>query len=345
MNDDRSLHEEERDPTITSLLNHLKGMRETVPINYQLKAELKKKLMAQMMAIKTAQPVEPNKLDFPKRPKWQIYSWLLAVMGLIGLMVSWLQTDVSIRQLEALQGSQFENASLVQLAPKEDHLALLVNQDIIVLDEDRKRTNRIALPLQQESVASLAWSPQGDQWAWIKNTPSSSQVWASHVQGAGSRLIAEVSAEKMEGIAWSPDGKELYTSIDNRVWMISTVSPRNKMIYDGTYPAPSPDGEHLAVVVNGQIQVINLLGETLAEVSEGLFPQWIDEKTLLFLDPQGRVMKVNPFSADEPKVALNLTQESPDNILGLQISGDGQRLLIEWRTAQGKVWKQGEVWN
>ncbi|MEW9671008.1 TolB family protein [Ammoniphilus sp. 3BR4] len=343
MNEDRSLHEEERDPTISSLLKHLKIMRETVPVNYQLKAELKKKLMAQMMSMKTAQSAGPIEQEPRKKPKWQIYSWLLGAIGLAWFLAVGLKNDVSIRQVENLQDRELEKAAIVQLAPKEDHLALLVGHEIIVLDENRKRSYRMSLPLQQEKVTSLAWSPRGEEWAWVKSTPQSSQVWISQMQGPGSRLMAEFPAEQIDGLAWSPDGKGIYASFDNQVWLISTVSPKNKVVTAGNQPSPSPDGNHLAVVVNGKIKIVDKLGEKLAAVSEGSFPQWIDEKNLLYLDPQRRVMAVNPFSSDGPRETLDLSQNSSDSITGLQVSGDGQRVLIERRTPQGEIWSQGEV--
>ncbi|RXT13524.1 WD40 repeat domain-containing protein [Ammoniphilus sp. CFH 90114] len=342
MTKNRSWHEEERDPTISNLLDHLKQMRETVPVNYQLKAELKKKLMAQMMALKNVETSNSVGTETQKKRRWFRPSLFLLAIVIVWAVSMGIGGKVSIRTMKSFTAPELRSAVVAQLAPNQDRIALIANHELIVLDEKQQSNFRMSLPAQQGVYTSLAWSPRGDEWAWMKTTPQRTQIWVSQMNGGGSRLLEEFPTETTDGMAWSSDGQWLYASVDQKVWKISTTSPETLEFTVGSDPSPTPSGQKLAVVDQGVIKIVNEQGNTMAEIGEGSSPQWIGDQHIIFLDSEGRI-SMTSLDSTHHRVLLHAPQDVPQSIKDLHVSEDGDRLLVEYKTSEGKEWKLGEV--
>lgn len=71
--DERSLTNESPDNTIAQLLTHLQQLRRSVPINYQLKTDLKEKLLQRMRELDLLHSSQPHAHTRRKR---RIVWWL-----------------------------------------------------------------------------------------------------------------------------------------------------------------------------------------------------------------------------------------------------------------------------
>ena len=80
-------------------------------------------------------------------------------------------------------------------------------------------TKRMPLPPEVAGVAGEAWSPRGDEIAFIARIDDARRaLWVSHADG-GAHKVVDFPSYTIGGVAWTPDGQELLYSalVDDRM--------------------------------------------------------------------------------------------------------------------------------
>jgi Tol biopolymer transport system component len=116
-------------------------------------------------------------------------------------------------------------------------------------------TKRMPLPTEVAGVAGEAWSPRGDEIAFIARIDDARRaLWVSHADGGGAHKIVDFSSYTIGGVAWTPDGQELLYSalVDDRmqIFVIARAGGTARQLTHGDvnmmHPSVSPDGHLVA---------------------------------------------------------------------------------------------------
>ena len=116
-------------------------------------------------------------------------------------------------------------------------------------------SKRMALPKGVAGIAGEAWSPRGDDIAFIERIDDMKRaLWLSHSDGRGARKLVDFSSYTLGGVAWTPDANELlYSALaDDRmqIFAISRNGGTPRQITRGDvnlmHPSVSPDGRLVA---------------------------------------------------------------------------------------------------
>ncbi|MBP1933797.1 hypothetical protein [Ammoniphilus resinae] len=317
----------ERDPTIAKLLVHLKTMREAVPVNYQLKKDLKQKLLAQMQQMgnvnKAQVPVIQNRSKRTRR--WVTSIALVTAVIMVSVLWKTMQGP-AVEDLKPfpVQG-EFVDADL---SPDGKQIILLTKESLLVYDTKGQKINSIPLPEQSE-VDSVAYSPLGQEAAFILRDQQRSEIWAANLYGGAKRLIYDAENVPIQSLNWSSDGKWLYVQKGEEIWKLSTNSTQAMHIGQGLRPSVSPGGNHIAIEQNGEIVVLSEKEKQVKKIGKGEKAQWINEKWLVFFDSAKQdLVAVNPLEASTKQVPLGLSGKLHGLPGELHSSVDGSQIIM-----------------
>ena len=130
---------------------------------------------------------------------------------------------------------------------------------IITIDPATGRSTdvkRMPLPAGVAGIAGEAWSPRGEDIAFIERIDDSRRaLWLSRPDGSGTRRLVEFSSYTLGGLAWTPDANELlYSGLAGDRMQIFAVAPTGGVPRQLTHgdvnlmhPTVSPDGRLVAV--------------------------------------------------------------------------------------------------
>jgi dipeptidyl aminopeptidase/acylaminoacyl peptidase len=149
---------------------------------------------------------------------------------------------------------------------------------LMVVSDDGNVTSFLTSPTVE--AGSGSWSPDGEQIAYVERTNEfvSGKLRLLHFDARAGQLSGEPvdlytapvdrgGGWSIRGAAWSPDGKELATVLQNSGWdhiyLIPAKGGEPKQISDGAFedddPVFSPDGKNLAFVSNrGLLESTNI---------------------------------------------------------------------------------------
>jgi eukaryotic-like serine/threonine-protein kinase len=115
--------------------------------------------------------------------------------------------------------------------------------------------------LLRDVYRPVSFSPDGKQFAFMRQAPSNNEVRIANADGTGDRLLATLPAGAFEyGAAWSPDGKTVATSaveFSNQIkWVLNVIrvtDGQRTELYSSNQeigrPVWMPDGESLIVSI------------------------------------------------------------------------------------------------
>lgn len=318
--------DEERDPIISKLLMHLQEMRESVPINYRLKQDLKKRLLEQMKQMNmTNVEIESTKPMKNNRKRLSIIMVVVGVFLAIMLFIG-LKTDVSIAKWQQLSIPSMDPMIDADLSPKDDRIVLLSQSHLSFYNKEGDKENTISLPSAKGKIVGIEWSPLGHEVAWVVTDDHHTSVWLTNIGTNSSRLVWQGSPTTYDGMDWStPDW--LLASLGEEVWKISTVSSEMTLAFTGTEPSGSPNGELIALHHGGEIEVWDRDGKLIRKVGKGQHPVWIENDFLFFVDERGDTAVVHPV-AEKMKVKKGPALHGEGKILFIRLSDDRKRVLV-----------------
>jgi len=129
---------------------------------------------------------------------------------------------------------------------------------ILTIDPVAGRTldaRRMPLPPGVAGIGGEAWSPAGDEIAFIERIDDARRaLWVSRADGTAAQRLVEFTSYTLGGVAWTPDGKQiLYGALaGDRMQLfalaLSGGAPRQLTHDDANvmHPSVSPDGRFVA---------------------------------------------------------------------------------------------------
>jgi len=116
-------------------------------------------------------------------------------------------------------------------------------------------SKRVPLPPGVAGIGGEAWSPKGDEIAFIERIDDVKRaLWLMRPDGSAARRLVEFPSYTLGGVAWTPDGQELlYGALaDDRmqIFAIPRAGGAARQLTRGDvnmmHPSVSPDGRLVA---------------------------------------------------------------------------------------------------
>lgn len=297
---------EEGENGISQLLNHMRQVRDAVPVNRRLQAELRKKLLERQKELMNQQPVLSQPAPHKEKPqridKWR--PWLTPFLGaaaiiLVVFAVSglWRYTNGEVH-LEAAGSPQeltrfwTEELPLQPAVSPDGSKILVVRGGGLVLLSETGAQLAYLEPPEGGTFRSPGWSPDGRQVSFVLSTESSEEI----KEMAAEELLSSAKSKtfNLQQIGTASDEKmssnmaDQEAAVEGGTQKVMAGSTTKTMHYsDLVY---SPDGKNLAYVVNTvgkapEVWVRFSDGED-KRVAEGDAPTWSpDGKRLVVQRP------------------------------------------------------------
>ncbi len=345
--DKRSSQEEMQDTTIAQLLSHLKQLRQAVPVNYQLKAELKQRLLEQMEQMEQA---NRSKQDSPETQRSSLWKrWVpigLAVLAVAGFSL-FRQDSLGLRKPEPLSITLTGSIEQAAISPRGDQIGVVTKEEklLIYQMENTKSDRIVSLPQTKGKYDSLAWSADGGQLAVIEQSDEAARIWVvdfDHARQYGSRLIWEEKGGHFANLSWRPQGEQIaFTRVkDGReeIWLANTSSYVAEKMMDGSQPDWSPDGKFIAFVTEGQIKVMNLDTKKRITVEKGTCPSWVTERQFTYISEKQQLIQVELDPQTKSIKSKQAVSDEMNDIKRAIWSRDGKHLLFVQSMNQQNAW-------
>lgn len=192
--------------TIAHLTQHIETLRDAVPVNYELKAKLKKRLLEQLKQKQAEQRQNRPKLMVNKQKLIVMFSLFSVVLILLSYFF-WPQDSLKISRINQLGTFSTEGISSsnpMTISADGQHVVLEQFGSLILVNVTGERST--LLKPRTGVFHSPAWSHHGDLLAVIYETEQESQIWVlqKSLQFA-SRSIYSGEGVTFSALAWSPD--------------------------------------------------------------------------------------------------------------------------------------------
>jgi WD40 repeat protein len=270
--------------------------------------------------------------------------------------------DGAVTPIDTSWHGAFNSASL---SPDGRRLAVGVGAgtglNIWVKQLDRGPSSRLSFGNRDRRPA---WSPDGRDVAFIRDSGNTSVVFARRADGSTpDRLLAQIDRQVQE-VAWSPDGQWLVMRTDNtqygagdlvgvRTRGDTTPVPLVSSNFTEFHPAVSPDGRWLAYASNESganevyVRPFPNTADGRFQVSNGggVSPVWsASGKELFYLDPDLRVIAAaiqtgSAFAVAGLAQLFDASGTSFDAFhTSFSVTPDGRAFvfLAPWRSAAGE---------
>lgn len=344
MRDDRMPPEEWQDTTIAQLLHHLQEMRQAVPVNYRLKAELKAKLLERLQEMEQQRSGHAVTVRAKRRKVWWLYGGVLA-LTLAALLTIWSGDGLTVRIEQMELGAEEVTAEGISIAPDGKRIGLITSAGTLLTKEIQgeaaAHTWRPSGPVSQ--YKGIAWSSDGRMLALTEQQQEVARLWIADVRSTeptaiSRRLIKEEAGVQFAHPAWSPDHRQIaFTRTkqgSDEIWITSTVSLHEQKLTDGRMPVWSPDGEKLAFTRDHQVMIYHLSTGEMTVAGKGSWPSWSGADRLSFIQADGQLVEAH---LDQPQPAL-YTISLPDHIqsglIRAEWSLNRQDVLILYQEAE-----------
>ncbi len=328
---------DEHDTTIAQLLTHLQQLRRSVPINYQLKAELKERLLQRMKELDINQHVT---LHAQLRRRRRVVWWLsgaiaLTVAAVLGI---WTSSTLNVHEPAILTMPSLSAADQVDINPDGTYIAY-VSPDAKIhtkpLESDGKE-GKIGLPTVIGTYQSVSWANNNRQLAVVEQHGSLSRLWLVDMTEPGvhnsSRLLKEEKDAQFRSPSWSPANDQIvFTKVVNGVeqlWVNSTVSLQERKLTEGSQPNWSPDGSHIAFVKDGSISVLELASGSITAVGNGSWPSWQSADRLTYTTRDGMLAEVKLDVQPPVTTLLSVANLSTEKLVRASWAADKKHLLL-----------------
>ncbi|GED27255.1 hypothetical protein BAG01nite_33570 [Brevibacillus agri] len=333
------------DQTVAQLLTHLKRMRRSVPVNYQLKADLRKQLLERMKELEAKKGQAQGGQQPWKRRKLLWISCAALVVALsVGVCLWWGRGAVTIQKHEVLTLPAESSVEQVDIDRSATQIAYIAHQSelrTLPIDGDTKPAT-VKLPPTKGKYVAVAWSNQGKQIAVVEQAEQMSRLWIVELPTAysmgSSRLLKEEEGVAYSSPSWSQhDDSIAYTRSkggNDEIWVSSTISFQEWKLTEGSQPEWSPDGRFLAFRKEGAVQVMEMRTGLISMLGQGQWASWRSEQELTYTQPDGQLMVANV--GDEPFVTkeLQLRNQHAAELIRGNWAAKGKQILLISRESQ-----------
>lgn len=336
---DQYPREREEEQTVASLLSHLQQMRRAVPVNYQLKAELKKQLLQRMKELDQQNKENLTAPVSGKRKKWMRIIASTILLGItVGTYFWWEKDMLAIEEHNVLSLPKQTTEEQIDIDPSGTQVAYIAPHALIrtlSLDEKRQPVT-ISLPPTKGDYRALSWANHSQQVAVVEQLQGQSRIWIVDMPDqnnlSSSRLLKEEDQVTYHSPAWSPNDETIaYTRVKNgveEIWMSSTISFQEWKMAEGSQPEWSPDGRFLAFARAGSIQVMEIRTGRVSVLGKGEWPSWNGDTTLTYTTPEGNLVEAQ--LDEEPVVSreLGVVSLAGDLVVRGNWAAEGKQLLL-----------------
>jgi Tol biopolymer transport system component len=242
---------------------------------------------------------------------------------------------------------------------------------------DANGANLRVLTLDRVTETSPAWSPNGEQIAFIRPKPhTSDQLWVMNADGTGQHALTQFRrAPQLFGndvtpdLSWSPDGQELvfaaFPTDQGGLEQLYVVNVRThgvrrlpSLATGATEPVWSPDGRWIAFVSAVAPNRIYLLSTKTHKVhavghATGLDIAWSPNSKQLAFNSRGKLELVNTAGTRYRSLGVWGAQPSfsPDGqwivftygdyVKEIRPDGKGIRHILHMNSRKGEVFEPG----
>lgn len=336
---DQNPRKREEEQTVASLLTHLQQMRRAVPVNYQLKADLKKQLLERMKELETQKKETLAAPPSGKRKKWMSIIAAAMIMGVsIGTYFWWEKDMLAVEARNVLSMPKQTTEEQIDINPSGTQVAYIAPNAVVrTLSLDKKKHPvTISLPPTKGTYRALTWANHSNQVAVVEQLAGQSRIWIVDIPDqndvSSSRLLKEEEQVTYHSPTWSPNDETIaYTRVKEgkeEIWMSSTVSFQEWKMAEGSQPEWSPDGRYLAFSKEGSIHVMEIRTGKVTVMGKGEWPSWMGERTLTYTTPQGNLVEAQLEEVPVVQRELGLPSLSGEQVVRANWAAEGKRLLL-----------------
>jgi hypothetical protein len=337
--------------TVIKLLNHLQATRELIPVNLELKRDLKQELLKRMELMGPERGAALAGVRRTPRRAWKrTLSLGAAIASLFLIFFLWTVPRVDVQELK---GDWFPTGQ-VALSPNGEQIASLDSGFVSVFQSEKPEItlHRIELPGSPDSVwTDPVWSPDSPRLSIVERDPQGwSRVWVVSLHDGSSRLLVDKQEGAFGASSWSPDGRLLLVEWRGRadaqaeeslLYKVRVVDSGMEIWGVGSQPAWSPDGHFVSFVRDSFVIIQSVDGKEERIVGEGEFPVWTKPTVLHYVSPDGKSLQSVEIEKDAPLEFLRIVQnELPFQAkqpIRISLSSDGKRMLWMEKEPSGKI--------
>lgn len=301
------------------LLNHMRRIREAVPVNERLREELRVRLTeAQASGALTQRsgPEEEREAAFLSAKYRRPVVWLLLSACLL-LAVGWIWWTLGAPKVLQAGVSKNINRFLLESsptqfaygAPGQGYLAVS-GGNLLLLEQNGGRSGLVRPPTGL-AYHLLALTPTGDKLALVRRDDTGGEelitisvppeLWRNGAEQEVEDSLARaetrwvVPPERVSsGLTWSPDGKTLAYTLgaaeEQKEIYLLTEEGEPLFLAQGQNPAWSPDGSRLVLERlddsgRAALHLIGIDGVDLAFITYGERPTWGAKGYLAYVRP------------------------------------------------------------
>lgn len=295
---------------LDDLVNHIRQVRERIPVNQDLREELRARLIGgRRAAVESPVAVRPEKsAAVGTTPARYHVAGLLLVLSvlIVALVALRLPGGKILESGPVVEMTRFwaEDRPLAPSVSPGGYIVAERGGALLLLNREGALFATVRPPAGVK-YASPCWSPDGRKLALVRQRGTESELIAvgippdakpadlqRAIEGGMDRAVSLTGwqeAPQFTGLAWSPDGETLAYSLirdgESKVFLLR--GNREVYLSPGSGPAWSPDGQRL-VVERREKSVNNLWlvekeGGKSYLLGQGSCPVWTPKGYLLFV--------------------------------------------------------------
>ena len=308
----------ERDPEMTSLLLKMRKVRERVPVNYDLKEELRQKFLKHEPPGKdnsTQGFISPTKSKFQeeaakKEKRVQLFQWMLFLIPFTIVIAAILYSSAGDKSSIIDQPFQREEREIFSdsLGSKDfsvtigskGKLYFIFRGSLWEMKYNGQDSREVLAPETGMVFREAALSPDEKQLLLIAESGGKTSLFLMDLVIFNKELLLRSQAgETLGQPVWSPDGGQIIFTVGKKsgedfnygVYRLGFAEADKglEFVTKGSYPALSPDGKQLAVQRyndnnEAEIWIVGIEGESETLWGLGGQPRWSSKNQLAFVN-------------------------------------------------------------